>query len=49
MSEEIIRPKIDLRQQETVKCEKCESTYFKEITFDSVQGAWMLFKESKLS
>jgi uncharacterized Zn finger protein len=32
MSEEIIRPKIDLRQQETVKCEKCESTYFKEIT-----------------
>ena len=31
MSEEIIRPKIDLRQQETIKCEKCESTYFKEV------------------
>jgi hypothetical protein len=32
MSDDIIRPKIDLRQQETIKCEKCESKFFKEIT-----------------
>jgi hypothetical protein len=32
MEDNIIRPKIDLRQQETVKCEKCESKFFKEIT-----------------
>jgi predicted nucleic acid-binding Zn ribbon protein len=32
MSDDIIRPKIDLRQQPTVKCEKCGSKYFKEIT-----------------
>ena len=32
MSDDIIRPKIDLRQQETIKCEKCESIYFKEVT-----------------
>ena len=30
--DDIIKPKIDLRKQETVKCEKCECTYFKEIT-----------------
>jgi len=30
--EDIIRPKIDLRTQETVKCEKCESKFFKEVT-----------------
>lgn len=30
--DEIIRPKIDLKQQETIKCEKCESKYFKEVT-----------------
>jgi uncharacterized Zn finger protein len=29
--DEIIRPKIDLKQQETVECEKCKSIYFKEI------------------
>ena len=32
MSDDIIRPKIDLRQQETIKCEKCDSIYFKEVT-----------------
>jgi uncharacterized Zn finger protein len=32
MSDDIIRPKIDLRQQPTIKCEKCESKYFKEVT-----------------
>ena len=32
MEDNIIRPKIDLKQQETVKCEKCESKYFKEVT-----------------
>ena len=32
MSDDIIRPKIDLREQPTIKCEKCESKYFKEIT-----------------
>lgn len=30
--DDIIRPKIDLRTQETVKCEKCESKFFKEVT-----------------
>lgn len=30
--EDIIRPKIDLRSQETVKCENCECVYFKEVT-----------------
>ena len=29
--DEIIRPKIDLKQQETVECENCKSKYFKEI------------------
>ena len=29
--EDIIRPKIDLRTQETVECEKCHSKYFKEV------------------
>jgi len=32
MSDDIIKPRIDLRQQQTVKCEKCESKFFKEIT-----------------
>jgi uncharacterized Zn finger protein len=32
MSDEIIKPRIDLRQQVTIKCEKCESKYFKEVT-----------------
>ena len=30
--EDIIKPRIDLKQQETIKCEKCESIYFKEVT-----------------
>ena len=29
--EDIIKPKIDLKQQPTVVCEKCESKYFKEV------------------
>lgn len=29
--DEIIRPKIDLKQQETVECEKCKSKFFKEV------------------
>jgi DNA-directed RNA polymerase subunit RPC12/RpoP len=32
MSDEIIRPKINLKEQETIKCEKCESRFFKEVT-----------------
>jgi len=31
MEDNIIRPKIDLKQQPTVVCEKCSSTYFKEV------------------
>jgi uncharacterized Zn finger protein len=30
--DEIIRPKINLKDQETVKCEKCSSEFFKEVT-----------------
>jgi uncharacterized Zn finger protein len=29
--DDIIRPKIDLKQQQTVECEKCRSKYFKEV------------------
>ena len=29
MSDDIIRPKINLKEQETIKCEKCESKFFK--------------------
>ena len=29
--EETIKPKIDLKQQKTVECEKCSSKYFKEV------------------
>ena len=29
--DDIIRPKIDLKQQQTVECEKCKSKYFKEV------------------
>jgi DNA-directed RNA polymerase subunit RPC12/RpoP len=32
MSDDIIRPKINLKEQETIKCEKCESRFFKEVT-----------------
>ena len=31
MEDNIIRPKIDLKQQPTVVCEKCSSMYFKEV------------------
>jgi len=30
--DDIIRPRIDLKKQETIKCEKCESKFFKEVT-----------------
>jgi uncharacterized Zn finger protein len=40
MSDDIIRPKIDLRQQPTIKCEKCDSKFFKEVV--------MLKKVSKI-
>ena len=30
--DDIIKPKIDLKQQPTVECEKCESIFFKEVT-----------------
>lgn len=30
--DDIIRPKIDLRQQPTVTCEDCGGIYFKEVT-----------------
>lgn len=32
MSDEIIKPRIDLRQQQTIQCEKCEGVFFKEVT-----------------
>lgn len=32
MSDDIIRPKINLKEQKTIKCEKCESKFFKEVT-----------------
>ena len=32
MSDEIIKPRIELKQQPTVKCEKCGSKFFKEVT-----------------
>ena len=31
MEDNIIRPKIDLKQQETITCEKCEGKFFKEV------------------
>jgi uncharacterized Zn finger protein len=30
--DEIIKPKINLKDQPTIKCEKCESIFFKEVT-----------------
>jgi uncharacterized Zn finger protein len=30
--DDILKPKIDLKQQETVVCEKCGNKYFKEVT-----------------
>ena len=30
--DDILKPRIDLKQQETVKCEKCGSKFFKEVT-----------------
>ena len=30
--DDIIRPKIDLKQQPTVVCEECSSKFFKEVT-----------------
>jgi uncharacterized Zn finger protein len=32
MSDDIIRPKINLKEQQTIKCEKCDSKFFKEVT-----------------
>ena len=29
--EDILKPKIDLKKQPTVECEKCTSKYFKEV------------------
>jgi hypothetical protein len=29
--DDILKPKIDLRQQPTVECEKCKSIFFKEV------------------
>jgi uncharacterized Zn finger protein len=29
--DEILKPKIDLKQQPTVKCDDCDSKYFKEV------------------
>ena len=29
--EDILKPKIDLKKQPTVECEKCDSKYFKEV------------------
>ena len=30
---EEIRPKVNLRDSETIKCEKCESVYFREVIY----------------
>jgi predicted nucleic acid-binding Zn ribbon protein len=30
--DEIIKPKINLKDQPTIECEKCKSVYFKEVT-----------------
>jgi len=30
--DDILKPRIDLKKQETVKCEKCGSKFFKEVT-----------------
>ena len=30
--EETTQPRIDIKQQQTVKCEKCACKYFKEVT-----------------
>ena len=38
--DDILKPKIDLKKQPTVECEKCKSKYFKEVT--------MIKKVSKL-
>jgi len=32
MNDDILKPKIDLKQQETVVCEKCGNKFFKEVT-----------------
>lgn len=29
--DEIVKPKIDLKQQPTIECEKCKCKYFKEV------------------
>ena len=31
MSDDIIRPKINLKEQKTIKCEKCESAFFEPV------------------
>jgi hypothetical protein len=30
--DEIIKPKINLKEQETILCKECKSKYFKEVT-----------------
>jgi len=30
---ETIQPKVNLRDSETIKCEKCESIYFREVIY----------------
>jgi uncharacterized Zn finger protein len=30
---ETIKPKVNLRDSETIKCEKCEHTYFREVIY----------------
>jgi uncharacterized Zn finger protein len=30
--DDILKPKIDLKQQPTISCEQCGSKYFKEVT-----------------
>jgi DNA-directed RNA polymerase subunit RPC12/RpoP len=30
--DEIIKPKINLKEQETIQCTECKSKYFKEVT-----------------
>ena len=30
---ETIKPKVNLRECETIKCEKCDSSYFREVIY----------------
>jgi uncharacterized Zn finger protein len=39
--DEILKPKIDLKKQPTVVCEKCDSIYFKEVVLIKIVSKLM--------